>query len=483
MAQIYTTGEKFQGSYLVNGMNPLDSRHQLQGLDSIYMDATKFAEKGGLFNIAYKGMTVVVYDNDNVPTQLILNDPTPYAPAASFDPALKVDATTYTNFWTIVGQDIKDTITGDISDHLHMLDVSVNNNESRIRTIDTSLATGKYKYYDDAYVNSPNVATVADHGNIKKGTTVSDLMQMNISEILSEILFEIAEPKLIREAYTTIAWKTGSKYASIIDVNTPWPAASEMVVTYYPEQYKWTSADGSQEGELINTTLKGTTTLLYNSETNWAGEVASEGTTTAFHAQVTASAGSNAVDSRGSDRRKDGTYYRKASDAATEVGTKDSLNAPTGTKSLSFTAAYRFGSNATKVFSSASAAITAKNTNPGNFVGNDKVNVPTTINDAHALVSGNSKNIWLQWPQLDTGGSTQQVLHVYVPNSYNITSVKQAANFTDTFNVSLNYTQDGTKSVEYTAIDGVRVTSTTYKNYIISPNDGITTVQITLAKV
>ena len=72
---------------------------------------------------------------------------------------------------------------------------------------------------------------------------------------------------------------------------------------------------------------------------------------------------------------------------------------------------------------------------------------------------------------------------MYVPESYKITSVKQAANFTDAFNVSLNYTQDGTKSVEYTAIDGVRITSTTYKNYIISPNDGITTVQITLAKV
>jgi hypothetical protein len=246
MAQIYTNGEKFQGSFLVNGMNPLDPRHQLQGLDSIFMDAAKFAAKGGLFNIAYRGMTVVVYDDDNVPTQLILNDPTPYTPADSFDNALVVDATTYTKFWTIAGQDIKDEIAGDVSAHFHQLDVSVNKNEQGIKTIDTSLATGKYKYYDDAYVNTQNVATVTDHGNIKKGTTVADLMQMNISEILSDILFEIAEPVRIQEAYTTVAWKSGSKYASIVDVNTPWPAASEIVVTYHPEQYQWTSADGSE---------------------------------------------------------------------------------------------------------------------------------------------------------------------------------------------------------------------------------------------
>lgn len=482
MAQIYTNGEKFQGSFLVNGMNPLDPRHQLQGLDSIFMDATKFAAKGGLFNIAYRGMTVVVYDDDNVPTQLILNDPAPYTPAASFDSALVVNATTYTNFWTIVGQDIKDEIAGDVSAHFHQLDVSVNKNEQRIKTIDTSLATGKYKYYDDAYVNAQNVATVTDHGNIKKGTTVADLMQMNISEILSDILFEIAEPVRIQEAYTTVAWKSGSKYTSVVDVNTPWPAASEIVVTYHPEQYQWTSADGAEQGEVVDTTNKGTTTVIYNTDTtSWASETASEGTTGPFHATVAAVAGSNAVDSRNSDKRKNGTYYRKASDAATEVGTKDSLNAPSGTKSLSFTAAYRFASNATKTFSSAASALAAKNVAPGNFTGNDVIKVPTASTESYALVSGNTKNIWLQWPQLDEGGTVQQVLHVYVPNSYTISEVKQAANFSDAFNVNLSFSQSGTKTVSYTA-GGVNVSSDTYKNYVIEANKGITTVHITLNK-
>lgn len=482
MAQIYTNGEKFQGSFLVNGMNPLDPRHQLQGLDSIFMDAAKFAAKGGLFNIAYRGMTVVVYDDENEPTQLILNNPAPYTPAASFSSELVVNEDTYTNFWTIVGQDIKDTITGEITDHLHMLDVSVNNNENRIQTIDTSLATGKYKYYDDAYVDSLTVATVTDHGNIKKGTTVADLMQMNISEILSDILFEIAEPVRIQEAYTTVAWKSGSKYASVVDINTPWPDASEIVVTYHPEQYRWTSADGSQEGEIVDTTAKGTTTVIYNTNTtSWASETAAEGTTGPFHATVTANPGSNALDSRGSATRKNGTYYRKATDAATAVGTKDSLNAPSGTKSLSFTAAYRFGSNATKVYSTAAAALAAKNTDPGNFIGNDVVSILTASADTHVLVSGTSKNIWLQWPQLSEGGTLQQVLHVYVPNSYKITAVKQAANFSDAFNVDLDYSQNGTQWVSYTA-GGGNVSSDTYKNYIIEANKGITTVQITLSK-
>ena len=480
MAQIYTNGEKFQGSFLVNGMNPLDPRHQLQGLDSIFMDAAKFAAKGGLFNIAYRGMTVVVYDDDNVPTQLILNDPTPYTPADSFDNALVVDATTYTKFWTIVGQDIKDEIAVDVSAHFHQLDVSVNKNEQGIKTIDTSLATGKYKYYDDATVNDPNFATINKHGNLPAGTKVSDLMGMTISEILTSILFEVAYPTLQHHASATISWiTTASSYGSVInnntvlDVSRAFPNTTDFKIAYTPEQYKWVASDGVTS-KSFNTTAQGSVTYHYHPDSgadvaseNWTSLTIPEGVCQ-FYAKVNSIAGADALDSRDRDSSDGGaTYYRKASDAAA-----DSSNSVTTSYGAQYIGAWRYYSNASGTFTSSANAMSAAGTTPSvAFRGNDNQTLGEFVNG--------TTTIFVQWPQVKSDGS--QKLYVYIPTNYKINAngVHQANTFSGKFDIALSFSQVDTTVVN---INNTYNAAGKYYKWEITANAGITTAQIQIVK-
>lgn len=353
------------------------------------------------------------------------------------------------------------------------------NADASIKRIDTSLATGKYNYYDAATVNDPNFATVNKHGNLPAGTKVSDLMGMTISEILTSILFEVAYPALQSHASGTVAWITttssyGSKITNdtVLDVSRAFPKTTDLKVTYTPEKYKWTASDGTTS-KTYNTTAQGSVTYYYKPEsgtdvvsTEWSSMKLPVGVCQ-FYVKINSIAGSDALDSRNRNSSDGGTtHYRLATDAAA-----DSANEVTTTAGAKITGAWRYYSNASQTFSTSDSAMANAGTAPDAYKGLDEKIAALFINETTV--------IWLQWPQVKADGTEK--LYVYIPTAYKIKAngVYQANTFSGKFDIPLNFTQDGTTETSIT--NGFGANGKFYK-WQITPNAGITTIQIEVVK-
>ena len=483
--KVYKNLQEFQSGIQLSGQTPLDDRTVLCGLETFYI-STGNPEACPLYGKVYSGMTATFYETETStePKLVILKNATPYTPGE----VVNVNVENYLTYWQIVGKSQEDFINGELTTHLNNIDASirdisthianvddasiqrldgwvgtmdssVQHNIASIDTIDASLKFGRYNYYDAAF-NNDNTAMLTAHGNLPKGTKVSDLKNMTISHILSSILFEVAEPVKKQSVGVTIAWASGSKYASVQDVSVAMPTVNDLNVTYKPEIWNWTASDG-QTGTAKNVTTVGTINRYFQNDDTlpgaWAAMTTKVGSNGPFYATATSVAGSNAVDSNGSDKRSDNSYYRKASDAATEAGTQRS-------DGIYFTTAWRYYSNASKAFTKKSDALAAKTTAPSAFRGNDNQTKGDFITAATTL--------YLQWPKL-TG---TQHIYVYVPNAYKIASnaCNGASDTTDAFNVPQALI--GTpQTVEITNDNGAKGT---FKKYEITPMGNISTIEI-----
>ena len=356
------------------------------------------------------------------------------------------------------------------------------NADSSIKRIDTSLATGQYKYYDAAIVGDQNYATVTKHGNLPSGTKVSDLMNMTISEILTSILFEVAYPTPYPNtssyhASGTIGWASTTSYGtaltnnSILDVSRPLPLTSDFTITYKPEQYRWVASDGNTS-KTYNTTAQGTVSYFYHpatgvdvAQSNWSTLRIPEGVCQ-FYANVTSEAGSNALDSRNRNSSDGGTtYYRLATEAAA-----DSSNSFKTSNNVQFYGAWKYYSNASNKFTSSASAMAAAATTPSTaYRGLENKTVGEFIN--------NSTTIFVQWPQVDNS----QLLYVYIPVGYKINTngVMQANTFSGKFDINLSFQKVDNNQI---TINNSYNAPGKYYKWQITANDGITTAQINIVK-
>lgn len=304
-----------------------------------------------------------------------------------------------------------------------------------------------------------SAAMLTDHGSLGKNTTVAQLEKMTLSEILEKILFEIATPKRVQSS--SVSCSFASVYNTTVAVGAELPGASNLSYSYKPETWKWESKDKTVSETQVLLDDKSATYMFNESNSTSDGIDMSTSEYTLHKLSNKVIEGTN------------GYYYvvveqTKLKNATNSVGEVVHTPSASDLKSaaIAFTGAWNVVSNASKEFTSASAAWSARNTNPGSFAGNN------TRTEADSFALSNT-TIYLQWPQV----ASSENLYVYVPQSRSITSAKGAnPTISNAFDVNLTVTSDGTVSI--TNSNGV---SNTFKKYRITGSAGITTAAIKIS--
>ena len=140
------------------------------------------------------------------------------------------------------------------------------------------------------------------------------------------------------------------------------------------------------------------------------------------------------------------------------------------TGTITFIGGWRVYTNAVKTYTAVGDAWNARNTEPGEFQNND------TKNPCNLLCYQSSHKMYFQWP---SGTTAAQTFHIWVPESYKISSVKAASpTAANTFNVSAS----ATKASAITQITNTQGATGNFYNWTISKQPGITTVEVTFVK-
>ena len=440
MSQIYTNKTKMNNGLHLVGQGPVDDRTVFNLQSDLYINSA-FAQQHPLYNRAYKGLPVIVFDpeSDGKAIQLVLSDPTPYTPGSS----VSINADNFEDYWTICGNVIEQYITEVVDSSLNDIQQIVN--ESRI--------------YFNGYDAPDDLATITSLGSLPAGTTIAQLEQMTLSDILKSILFEVAEPVISRATTTaTLSW---NNYSTEQEVGEILPDISNINITFRSKSYQCKASSGAVIATYELSKLNTNDTEYYHNTSNSTSggiDMKSQDYITLKSNKVIE--GTRYVYSR--------VHYDGYQDAKNTAGVvkypKESGNLLTAC--ISYTGLWRVYTNASK--SSSESLYDDKNTNPGTFKGNS----------AKEAVSGtfakSGTKIYAQWPN---NTLNDQEFFVYVPSTMSIASVLQASDTKD--NV-----YDNVLSFELTS--NVTITNTNgksrqFRQYKIQKAAGITTAQITLS--
>lgn len=517
--KIYTNIRKLNNGFSALGQFPLDDRFVLNSLTDIFINESN-PKDCPLYNRAYLGMTISVVEgdgteeNERVVSTIILKDAAPYTPGK----VVTVNIDNYRDYWKVEGKDLEEYLLAVIDDAVAALNSSINDlstnvnahldasikqltteyrnsfvdlstninahldsslNEMtedmndavdiinhKINIIDTSINNNSLFFNGDMY-DDKSFQMLSTHGNLKKGTSVRDLEAMTVSELLANILFEVAAPKKVADAVCGISWGSSSIYKSTVDVGRDLPKNTDFTTSYSSEQWNWVSSDGTVKGTPVNLNTKGTVTYYHSAtntnsdgESSWSGSV-KEGTNGYWYATIAQNANANAVDSLGKDKDSEGNYYKKPN-----------TNTLT-TSTISFVGAWKMFSNAYKVNTNAHTAWTEINDDAPYM---NAANADTqTMSDIFCASS--THTFYLKWGRCINVDGNKGALYVYIPNSYTVNSIFGANdNATDTYNVPMTYTQEGTTTINNGYANG------TYKKYKIEALPRYTTVEVVIKK-
>lgn len=491
--KVYTNIKNLNNGFHALGQFPLDDRSVLNSLADIFIDESN-PKACPLYKLAYLGMSISVVEgdgteeNERVVSTIILKDATPYTPGK----VVTVNRDNYRNYWKVEGKDLEEYLLAVIDDTVAAFNSSLNDlstninahldsslNEMtedmndavdiinhKISIIDSSINNNSLFFNGDMYENK-SFQMLSAHGNLQKGTSVRDLEGMTISELLANILFEVAAPKKVADATCGISWGSSSIYKSTVDVGRDLPRNTDFTTSYSSEQWNWVSSDGTVKGTVVNLNTKGTVTY-YHSATNtnsggatsWNGSV-KEGTNGYWYATIAQNANANAVDSLGKDKDSEGNYYKRPN-----------TNTLT-TSTISFVGAWKMFSNAYKVNTNAHTAWTEINdAAPDMNAANADTQTMSNI-----FCSSSTHTFYLKWGRCINVDGNKGALYVYIPNSYSVNSIFGANdNATDTYNVPMKYKQEGTTTINNGYANG------TYKKYKIEALPRYTTVEVVIKK-
>jgi len=362
---------------------------------------------------------------------------------------------------------------------------------------------------------------VISHGGLHAGTTVEQLEEKTVSEVLCDILFEGAAPVKVCDSSLFIKFREGSSYHGYIEVGSKYPLKRDFEYVFTPETWQCMSPeDGSPLGEpqpLVeldrveyyvldweSVDLVGRDDddshdcvdiddiydnleddVLINLDASnymkhWTDYAIEDGDRCEYFAVAYYNGVANAKDSDGNDHYEDGAgnpvYYAQGIDGSVRSNKlKLSNNSRDGKHTVVLTefdviAGWKICSNSKNV--SKESLWSSKDIEPGDgeFAGNDELfTSPYFTNDTSA--------IYMQWPSATTA---EQKFYVYIPVKYKIDSVG-AANDTafDDWSVEIDATvvDEDYKITNSNGIEG------SYKKYLLDKCSGITTVKINLSKV
>ena len=345
-----------------------------------------------------------------------------------------------------------------------VVDPSVNKLENAVHDI----SIGNIKFTGGS--TPDNVKTLTEHGMLPANTTIGYLETQTISDILKMILFETAVPKETQSNSATIKWKSGSKYASYVDVGDNYPTVDQIVQESKNAISKWTSKDGTVTGGETNLNLYNSSVLYYSTNNTFDSSVDARtdyvytdhkvayGANGYFCSVVDFKKGSDAVDSLGSTTNSEGAKYIAA------YATKKKST------TLTFNGSYRYFSNANVITTTDfnSSGTKSKEPSPATFRGSEDTNAQMSTFFASA-----NKTFYLKWTSNYTKGTDK--FYLYIPNNMSITSVGSANPMTTAYDGAVTYTQQGTASMN----NGFA--SHTFKKYLINWDGGVLDLKVVVA--
>ena len=342
-----------------------------------------------------------------------------------------------------------------------VVDPSVNKLENAVHDI----SIGNIKFTGGS--TPENVKTLTEHGMLPANTSIGYLETQTISDILKMILFETAVPKETQSNTATIKWKSGSKYASYVDVGENYPTVDQIVQESKNAISKWTSKDGTVTGGSTNLNLYNSSVLYYSTNNTFDSSVdartdyvytehkVSYGPNGYFCSVVDFKKGSDAVDSLGSTTNSEGTKYIAA------YATKKKST------TLTFNGSYRYFSNANVVTTTDfnSSGTKSKEPSPATFRGSEDTNAQMSTFFASA-----NKTFYLKWTSNYTKDTDK--FYLYIPNNMSITSVGSANPMTTAYDCEVKCKQQETASMN----NGFA--SHTFKKYLIIWDGGVLDLKV-----
>ena len=309
-----------------------------------------------------------------------------------------------------------------IDSSVKSINASIIDIEEKIANINSSISTANIKFNGSMY-SDKSFKTLSAHGNLPKDTSVAALEKMTISELLAAILFEVATPKRTKSASASISWASSSAFKTTVDVGHALPIDRDFAVAYASEEWNWTASSGESgtavklNTEGAKTFYRSTTNTTSGGSTSWPG-TAVEGTNGYYYATVVQVVNKNAVDSLGKDKDSKGNYYKQSTGSTLTTG-----------NTLTFNAAFKAYSNATKYYTSSASAIADKGATIS-FAGN------TTKTPSVFCGSGNT-TLYLKFGQVSPNGDEK--LHLYIPNSCAIMQMKGLNDVANVYEIPMTY--------------------------------------------
>ena len=447
MGYRYNGKQVINNTLKLNGHAPIDQRTVIDSVADVYISLTNQAGCP-LFKNAYKGMVVSTFDGDGNVVLLSLKNDAPYRVDNT---TLSVTADNYLSYWT---------------------EISENNISSEI-----TAAT----YFQGGDM-ADTMETLEKHGCLPKGTSIADLEDMTISDIIKAILFEVVEPTRDTSSgpKATISWKsyaTPREVGSAMPIVTNVQTSTDINLSFTSNIYKNISSSGA----VLNTFHLNS--LNFGNSKFYFGTSSSDINIDMTSSEYTAL--KNAFVQPGTFYVRAVAAFDKNQDAKNSVGVTKVQGyggeIAATPANISFTGVYKILSNALHQYSNKSTAwsnVSVIETKDSTHWVDTNVNYQDTV--AAPLVSPTgTATVYYKWP---SGTNSSDVFKVYVPSGYKISSVKIASDTaTDTYNTDWAFTKTSETLTNIATSTG-HGPNATYQVYTITKADSMTSVEVKVTK-
>lgn len=352
------------------------------------------------------------------------------------------------------------------------------------------------------------------HGGLEAGTTVEELENMTVSEVLTDILFPLYTPEKVADVSAEFGFKFDDEFKETMEVGSNYPRLDNFYYNFTPETWKWSRpcecdgvvdsshylmdidkveiwfhdidnecnaiktfvADPDDPSCMCNVVLVDSNDYIdaiTNTTEKHEKYVIKEDSKNYFTCVVHYTKGENPADSEGSIYDASGNLYADCS--AGKINALNPLNASSAEDwdKLYFTTTLR---GAWKIYSNASNSSTnslwsEKLVNPDAFAGNDAMNI-----EESEIFALDSNKFYLQWPRRT---ASDEHFYVYVPSHYEIESANGAHDATpEEYSAELTVTLDSSVNIT-NKYDITRE----YNRYELSKQAGITTACVVVKKI
>ena len=239
MAQLYFNKQKLNNTFSPRGHAPLDDRSVFELQQDLFINAEEKTSHP-LYNKAYKGMQIAVFDPDNngEALHLILVNPAPYLP----DGVDSVTAENFKEYWTVIGSFVQRYVNEVVDPSIGRLwqyvrntnitnaggiqidadnDYEVAENitatvyEIKVKTDDNTI-----KLVDDVLTGSEYKITKQEIGNLETGVFASYKLSIKRpgAEEYEDLEQSIDVPKaqILKETYVCKAVYNEGEYTNIV---------------------------------------------------------------------------------------------------------------------------------------------------------------------------------------------------------------------------------------------------------------------------